>query len=442
MDILISLGEIPSIRQRSRLLGLTVRPILEAAVSANQVILMTHRVPPLYQSGVRYREEPRGQGYEEFALIPTVLARKWGDCFPTGTLLLTSDYDLVPIESIEAGDRIWGRDEFVEVEQVVFKGELVCDAIHLNNGSTVRMTPEHHVFLKTGERVRVSDLQPGAELLQPERIAFGENDLDPDLHHLDGLYLSDGWSDKSSRFCISGQDGCPKEEQKRRVAKICERLGVATRWNRKYIAVNNRKLAIRMGAMGHRAPDKHALSLDLNEASAAALLAGIMADSGKNSNGGRTFTSTSRMLAVQTRVLHRMFGRSASYRFVESHGGLGKNPIHRLGIREPLQKPEKRLCVDAIDRGWATLPCYDIQTRDHHVYLPEHDVTVSNCDDLAPWRVAELRQQGEKAKIRITFKRQPSGFQLYHVLVRRGPTAQFPQGQIEDPSRLLGMNAG
>lgn len=26
--------------------------------------------------------------------------------------------------------------------------------------------------------------------------------------------------------------------------------------------------------------------------------------------------------------------------------------------------------------------CYDIQTSDHYVYLPEHDVTVSNCDDL------------------------------------------------------------
>ena len=28
------------------------------------------------------------------------------------------------------------------------------------------------------------------------------------------------------------------------------------------------------------------------------------------------------------------------------------------------------------------LPCVDIQTKDHYVYLPEHDITVSNCDDL------------------------------------------------------------
>lgn len=29
------------------------------------------------------------------------------------------------------------------------------------------------------------------------------------------------------------------------------------------------------------------------------------------------------------------------------------------------------------------VPCHDIQTEDHNVYLPEHDVTVLNCDDLA-----------------------------------------------------------
>lgn len=80
MKILISLGEIPSIRQNSRLLALIVRPFLEAVVSADQVILATNHVPPLYESGVRYKEEPRGQGYEDFAVIPDIIARGWGDC--------------------------------------------------------------------------------------------------------------------------------------------------------------------------------------------------------------------------------------------------------------------------------------------------------------------------------------------------------------------------
>lgn len=56
-----------------------------------------------------------------------------------------------------------------------------------------------------------------------------------------------------------------------------------------------------------------------------------------------------------------------------------------------------------------------------------------DCDDLAPWRCAELRNQGEKAKIRIQWKRQPDGQKLFHIVVRR------EDGTIEDPSRILGM---
>lgn len=37
--------------------------------------------------------------------------------------------------------------------------------------------------------------------------------------------------------------------------------------------------------------------------------------------------------------------------------------------------------VRSIARSVANLPCWDLTTEDHYVYLPEHDVTVSNCDD-------------------------------------------------------------
>ena len=57
-----------------------------------------------------------------------------------------------------------------------------------------------------------------------------------------------------------------------------------------------------------------------------------------------------------------------------------------------------------------------------------------DCDDLAPWRCAELRRAGEKAKIRITWKTNPvQGGKLFHIVVRR------ENGTIEDPSLKLGM---
>lgn len=58
-----------------------------------------------------------------------------------------------------------------------------------------------------------------------------------------------------------------------------------------------------------------------------------------------------------------------------------------------------------------------------------------DCDDLAPWRCAELIFSGEdrRANVAVKWKFLPNGKKLYHVVVRRS------SGQLEDPSRILGM---
>lgn len=76
--------------RRSRIFGTVIKALLDAQVRNNLLYLSLHRdVPPLYASGVRYQNEPVGQTFngqpaEEFALIPVVLARKWGDCDDLG----------------------------------------------------------------------------------------------------------------------------------------------------------------------------------------------------------------------------------------------------------------------------------------------------------------------------------------------------------------------
>ena len=52
----------------------------------------------------------------------------------------------------------------------------------------------------------------------------------------------------------------------------------------------------------------------------------------------------------------------------------------------------------------------------------------SDCEDLASYRVAELRLAGEPAQIRLKKKGR-----VWHVTVRRA------DGRIEDPSKRLGM---
>ncbi len=79
MKMEIDLGDHPSWRS-SRMMGLALKPILEALTTVNFMFLKTHSVPALYQSGVRYRNEPREWPNEHFDSVPVVLMRQWGDC--------------------------------------------------------------------------------------------------------------------------------------------------------------------------------------------------------------------------------------------------------------------------------------------------------------------------------------------------------------------------
>lgn len=56
-----------------------------------------------------------------------------------------------------------------------------------------------------------------------------------------------------------------------------------------------------------------------------------------------------------------------------------------------------------------------------------------DCWMLSAWRVAELREQGERARLKVKRKRLRNGKRVFHVLVRRG------SGKPEDPSKILGM---
>jgi len=349
-----------------------------------------------------------------------------GDCFAEGTLMLADGHEIVAVESLREGMRIWGLNRWSTVLRVAYKGTLSIDVVSLNNGSDLKLTTDHHVYVldckehpmldddeaepgalptdrhwrggsdrwgcscghdaRVEKRTRVAELREGMVMPAPERIPFGSGAMDPDRAWVEGVFVADGWAE-NSRFAISGKDGHPKEAQKRAVASACERLGIHTRWHERYIAVNDGDWALRMQQMGHRAPNKHLLSVNLDEGAAAATLRGVMADSGENTRGGqRTFTTTSRALAVQVRLLHKMFGVTCGWRHIEDHGGLGSNSIYRLGTRGNDCVDGRHawtLRVRSIDRAVAHVPCWDITTDDHRVYLAEHDVTVSQCDDLS-----------------------------------------------------------
>ena len=74
------------------------------------------------------------------------------------------------------------------------------------------------------------------------------------------------------------------------------------------------------------------------------------------------------------------------------------------------------------------------------------EVGWGDCEDLAFWRVAELREQGVKAAPFAKWRR-IAGAYKYHALVRRFSPGRDHFGRVvksnawlEDPSRRLGMN--
>lgn len=91
MQLIIDLGKV-SIWTRSLALGMAVRFLLQATTVINLKVLEINRkahvksggrvplIPPLYRSGVRYREEPQNWELEHFDTIPVIYGRKWGDC--------------------------------------------------------------------------------------------------------------------------------------------------------------------------------------------------------------------------------------------------------------------------------------------------------------------------------------------------------------------------
>jgi len=402
----------------------------------------------LVRENVRYNLDPRAMEMVQHPAY-TMFVSGVGDCFVAGTQVLLKDgYRTIPIEEVRAGDQIWGKDRWSRVERSWSKGRLRTWLVRLNNGSTMRLTPDHKVYVldpDSGEESRITlrELRPGMLLTQPESVATGTGEQDPDMAYLDGVYLSDGWAEQS-RFAISGKDGHPKEEQKRRVQGICSHRGIRTRWAKKYISILDRDLAQRMLSMGSRAFNKKALTIDLEPLASTQLLSGIMADSGRNTSRkeaellasdqnltGRTFTTTSYALALQVRILLKQQGISCGESYVPDHGGEGTHPIWRLQtrLREHETKTHvKRLKVVEIIRDNDPRECFDISTDDHYVWLPQADWTVSNCDDSAVLLAALSMAAGHGAlyrTIRTDPRRMDEFSHVYPLLGYRNKDGAF-----------------
>lgn len=411
--------------------------------------------PLLYQSGIRYELEPVGR--EDWQDWPSSLRRKTADCIPLSALVLKDDYTFAPFGTLKPGDRIMGDGTWTQVQDFVMTGEKPLLAFGLDNGCVLRCTPEHRVFLENGEEIRAKDVKVGDRLKAPTKEfptsvnAWSHEKLrDDDFAWLVGVYIADGWV-QERRFAISGFDENPKRgkiEQKERVEKMMAEAGIETRWAAKYISVTDRCLHDVMATCGSHAPNKRVPNLNVTLDQAKAMIEGLQADSSLANSGTITHGTTSPELALQLRVLYRMLGQSVHIKRWDEHGGLGSNPIYRIGVR--------RLADETMPKNWQTRAersqnsagvrsiceeapelCGDITTDSGAFYLPECDLVVHNCEDLANLRASELQVKGRiAARPTFIWRERGNKANLYHIQVT------YPNGAVEDPSRKLGMGSG
>lgn len=396
------------------------------------------KLPDIYKAGIYYESEPPGQ--EHWLTYPVLIADGCGDCLPLSTILLREDGEFIPLAQAVPGTRIMGHGGFTTVTAAAVTGEKTILAFELGNGSVFRCSPDHKLFLADGTEVRAEDIRVGHLLLTgcefpqagttpyaPEIKGAGASLAANDLAWLLGVFVADGWIEPY-RFAISGKDGKPKEAQKQRVKEMLVATGMSTRWHERYLSVNDSGLAKFMENCGSSALNKRFPSLSMSREQIVAALEGLKADASISATGTVTYGTISHTLALQIRVLHRMIGQSVHIKRWDDHGGLGTNPIYRVGVRtrdNVLQRSAKVVSI----REFPEELCGDITTDQGRFWLPESDLIVHNCEDLACARVAKLRQRGETGAKPYLYHQG----KLWHVMVQRG------SGRIEDPSAVLGM---
>lgn len=361
-----------------------------------------------------------------------------GDCLPLSTLALTDKHVLTPIGDLRPGDRIWADGSWALVQEAWITGEKPILAFELNNGSVLRCSPEHRVFLADGSEVRAEDVKVDQKLLTPHEplVCAGQESWaglsDADFAWLVGVYVADGWWDRS-RVAISGRDGKPKEAQKKRVQSLMESIGVATRWHERYIAINDQPLTDYMSVLGHHAPEKRLHTLQFSRDQVSELLAGLGADGGETASGTFVHSTTSAVLALQLRVLYRMLGQSTHIRRVDKHGGLGSHPIYRITVRSPVESYDRKRAAVRTDARVVAIRedgvelCGDLTVEGGRFWLPESDVIVHNCDDHSILTAVLAMENGFQTRFRITSN---TGATWDHIYTMAGVPKHAPRRWI------------
>ena len=332
------------------------------------------------------------------------------DCLPGDTLLVTPQ-GLKTIEQIRPGDTIHDGAAWTRVLNWWDKGELPVSHFRLNNRNVLRCTADHRLFRVTRaatgahEELRAGEVQEGDSLLQPRQFAAGVEHLDSDHALILGAYLAEGWWDANkATFCIAGvPEGKGLRE---RVLEAAGRLGIRDQLyvHPRYIGFRKEHAWMVEGCGKGGAAHKRLPHLNFDLTTVRAIVDAMESgDGGMATNGvNMVYSTASRELAFQYRVLKRMLGHSSSLKCMtaEEHGGAGSLPLWRVTVRASHQKRPWAV-VKEVQRDVELRHVFDIETASGRIYLPETDLVVHNCDDFSAFGCAALMSVGIPCRFKV-----------------------------------------
>jgi transglutaminase-like putative cysteine protease len=373
-------------------------------------------------------------GVDTYAHPRRTLELGGGDCLPGETLLVTPQ-GLVRIDQIKVGDTIHDGASWVRVTNWWDKGHLPINTYELNNKSVLRCTADHRVFRVTrgnGEHieVRAGDLEEGDLLLQPREFEAGVESLSDEHAIIAGAYLAEGWWDESKGiFCIAG---VPNGKGVRElVLAAAARLGITNLYeHRRYIGFRKEHAWLTAG-LGVGAAEKRLPHLNFDRNTIATIVRvmemgdGGLSTTGKGEMRNMVYSTASRTLALQYRIMQRMLGRSTHMKSMtaEEHGGAGSLPIWRITVRNNhTRKPWAK--VRTIRNAIIETQAFDIETTSGRIYLPESDVIVHNCDEYSATAAAALMSVGIPARFKVIRTKDSPTWN--HIYVEAGTPKQSP----------------
>ena len=369
-------------------------------------------------------------GFSEYWMFPYELRHVRskllaGDCVANHEEIYTSE-GLKIVGDLKEGDMVlsynFDSKKFCEkpIVKIWEKGELPCKRVHLRNGSTIDVTENHPLWVRTNqygeskyEKTCLSDVSESLwyrrKMPVAKKIPYKVKDLDwlnEELCFVAGHFIAEGWTEKkSNRVFTSGYD-CPI------IAEALEKNNIpfSEKSNSNGVPIINFLKSDFRNFLGKFKTSSLNITIPeeifhLPEKKLRKFLEGYLLGDGyidkrkyefKHSNKF-VYNTISENLKDDLVRLHLQLGEPLYSYLSVNHGGLGKNPIWRIhynpesffGRDYGYDGLSETSIVKVEDLG--KVKVRDFHVKDTSTFFFKNGLCSHQCDDWANWIGAHLK---------------------------------------------------